>query len=87
MTREEVKRYIELHGDAQTVIDTIKEMRAEGIPVTEQALDERLSQSEPVEVSQVTERMKKPSFFKVAGIAFGIGSLVGLLSIAVFCIM
>jgi len=89
MTREEVKKYIELHGDAQRVIETIKEMRDEGIEITEQALDERLSNSgdsseEPVEV---TEKLKKPAFIKVAGIAVAFGVLMSIMIIGIYWMM
>ena len=42
MTTEEAKRYIEKHGNARKVIDTLREMMEEGAEITEETLTERL---------------------------------------------
>lgn len=48
MTRQEIETYIAIHGNGRQVIDTLKEMNAEGInlaTVTESQLTARLNQS------------------------------------------
>lgn len=78
MTKEEVRRYIELHGDARKVIDTIKEMQAEGINVTEDALDERLMNvdgpDDEYEEYEMENSTTNPRFIKVFAIAISISA-------------
>lgn len=42
MTKEEAKAYIEKNGNAKLVIETLKAMKEEGVPITEEELDRRV---------------------------------------------
>ena len=46
MTKENLRKYIEKHGDAEAVLKEVKSMMAEGVEITEEALDERLKKDE-----------------------------------------
>lgn len=43
MTNDELKKYIEKNGRAREVIDTVKQMLAEGVPITEESITERMT--------------------------------------------
>ena len=79
MTKDEVRDYIKLHGDAETVIDTIKQMRAEGVEVTEAALDERLSVGKTYE--EPLENSPKP--LRAIFLAILLGSIIAVAGFAV----
>lgn len=68
MTRQEIETYIAIHGNGRQVIDALKEMNAEGIPVasiTESQLTERIDRSmlSAIEAQSVKEEPPaQPSF-------------------------